>query len=105
MAALLPVQIENIKNCLQSGGSVQIPSGCIDGGWDIYIPFRGQRLNVDDMVFCVLRLCGGDRRFCASRITRIHLNWWKGRTAPWFRIADGWCYERDIYGKLRPEGH
>ena len=106
MAALLPVQNENAKNWLQSGGSVEIPSGCIEGGWDIYMPFRRQRrLNVGDMVFCALRLCGGDRRFCASRITRIDWNLWKGRTARWFTIADGWCYERDIYGILRPEGH
>ena len=97
MAALLPVQNENAKNWLQSGGSVEIPSGCIEGGWDIYMPLR-QRPHVGDMVFCALR-------FCASRITWIDWNLWKGRQAPCFTIADGWCYERDIHGILRPEGH
>ena len=92
MAALLPVQNENAKNWLQSGGSVEIPSGCIEGGWDIYMPLR-QRPHVGDMVFCALR-------FCASRITWIDWNLWKGRQAPCFTIADGWCYERDIYGIL-----
>ena len=106
--ALLPVQNENAKNWLQQGGAVEIPSGCIEGGWDIYMPFRRQRpLNVGDMVFCALRPCGRHRRFCASRITWIDWNLWKGRQAPCFTIADGWCYERDIYGILgpEPEGH
>ena len=100
--AALPVENENAENWLQSGGSVEIPSGCM-GGRDIYMPFRGQRrLTVGDKVFCALRRGGRDRRFCASRITRIEWNWWKGRQAPWFTIADGWCFERDIYGILCP---
>ena len=96
-----PTGMARAKNRLQSGGSVEIPSGCIEGGYDIYMPCRRPRqLNVGDMVFCALRLFGRDRRFCASRITRIEWNLWKGRQAPWFTLADGWCYAQDIIGIL-----
>ena len=95
----LPVQNDQAKKWLQSGGSVEVPYDCIEGGWGIYKHYTEEgSLKVGDIVFCALQACERQPRYCADRITCIDWIWLNGRLAQRFRIADSWCYEPDIYG-------